>query len=339
MSLPPQRRQLLVGASVAVVGCGDKAPTSEAPPPPIAKEVLLPRTLGATKAKISGVGLGGYHIGIPDENESIRIIRSAVDRGITFLDNCWDYHGGRSEERMGKALQDGYRRRAFLMTKIDGRTAKSAAEQLHQSLKRLKTDTIDLVQIHEVIRANDPERCFSEGCVEALVRAREAGKIHYIGFTGHKDPDIHLAMLDAAHARGFRFDAVQMPLNVFDHHYKSFEKKVLPELTRQGIAVLGMKCMGGGDILKSGVVSAEECLRYALSLPTSVVITGCESMANLDQAVRVARDFKPLEEAEMAALLERSKPASDGGRFEEFKSGTKYDGTVQNPHWLDTAEV
>lgn len=340
MSISVQRRQVLIGASVAVASCGDKAPTSEAPPPPIAKEILLPRKLGATGEKVSGIGLGGFHIGKQeDPEESIRIIRSAIDRGITFLDNCWDYHGGGSEERMGRALRDGYRRRAFLMTKIDGRTGKAAAEQLEQSLRRLQTDVADLVQIHEVIRPDDPSRCFSEGCVEALVRAREAGKLRYIGFTGHKDPDIHLAMLDEARAHGFRFDAVQMPLNVLDHHYKSFEKKVLPVLVAQGIAVLGMKSMGSGDILKSGVVGPHECLRYALSLPTSVVITGCDSMAILDQAVQVGRDFKPFEPSELEDLLARSVAVADGGRFEQFKTTTKFDGTVENPHWLERAEV
>ncbi len=340
MSVPVQRRQILIGASVAVAGCGDKAPTSEATPPPIAREIVLPRKLGATGEKVSGIGLGGFHIGKQsDAQESIRIIRSAIDRGITFLDNCWDYNGGESELRMGRALKDGYRRRAFLMTKIDGRTGKAAAEQLQQSLRRLKTDVIDLVQIHEVIRPDDPTRCFAEGCVEALVRAREAGKLRYIGFTGHKDPDIHLAMLDAAHARGFRFDAVQMPLNVLDHHFKSFEKKVLPVLTRQGIAVLGMKCMGGGDILKSGIVTPHECLRYSLSLPTSVVITGCESMAILDQAVQVGRNYKPFEPAELEELLSRTAKIAEGGELEAFKTSTKYDGTVRNPHWLERAEV
>jgi predicted aldo/keto reductase-like oxidoreductase len=240
---------------------------------------------------------------------------------------------------MGRALKDGYRRRAFLMTKIDGRTGKAAAEQLEQSLRRLKTEVIDLVQIHEVIRPDDPTRCFAEGCVEALVRARDAGKLRFIGFTGHKDPDIHLAMLDAAHARGFRFDAVQMPLNVLDHHYKSFEKKVLPVLVKQGIGVLGMKSLGSGDILKSGIVTAHECLRYALTLPTSVVITGCDSMAILDQAVRVGRDFKPFEPLELEELLSRTAKIAENGELEAFKTSTKFDGTVQNPHWLERAET
>lgn len=345
MRLPVARRRLLygVGASLAASACGDRAPetaSSAGPNEPPRREVLLPRKLGSTGEIVSGIGLGGFHIGKQSSvDESIRIIRSAVDRGITFLDNCWDYNGGQSEERMGRALEGGYRERAFLMTKIDGRTKRAATEQLEQSLRRLKTDRIDLVQIHEVIRADDPKRCFAEGSVEALVRARDAGKLRFIGFTGHKDPDIHLAMLDEANAHGFRFDAVQMPLNVLDHHFKSFEDKVLPVLLAQGIAVLGMKSLGGGDILRSGKVTATECLRYSLSLPASVVITGCDSMEILDQAVRMGQGFIPLTAHQTQALLARTREIAMDGRFEEFKTNTKYDGTVRSPHWLERAEV
>jgi aryl-alcohol dehydrogenase-like predicted oxidoreductase len=236
---------------------------------------------------------------------------------------------------MGEALADGYRKRVFLMTKLDGRNAKAATEQLEQSLQRLQTDVIDLVQVHEVIRMTDPERVFGKGgTMEALLAAKKAGKLRFIGFTGHKDPAIHLAMLKTAAQHGFHFDTVQMPLNVMDPHFKSFEHQVLPVLLEQKIGVLGMKPMGSGVILKSGVVSAPECLRYSLSLPTSVVITGCESRKDVDQAVAVATHFVPLTDTEKTALLERSKKAGSAGEFELFKTTQMFDGTAQNPKWL-----
>jgi aryl-alcohol dehydrogenase-like predicted oxidoreductase len=299
------------------------------------------RLLGKTGIKVSALGLGGSHIGQKlSERESINLIRRAIDEGITFLDNCWDYNDGDSEVRMGKALADGYRQRAFLMTKLDARTAKAAAEQLDQSLRRLATDQIDLVQIHEVIRTTDPDRCFGPGgTIEALTAARRAGKLRFIGFTGHKDPKIHLSMLETARKHDFSFDTVQMPLNVMDAHYLSFEKEVLPVLLANNIGVLGMKSLGSGDILKSGVVSADECLRYALSLPTSVVITGIDSVEVLEQNLRIVRSFKPLTEGEKSALLARTVVAAKDGRYEEFKSGKKYDGTGRNPHWLEEARI
>src|SRR5438270_10859242 len=235
------------------------------------------RELGRTGVRVSIVGIGGYHLGIPpDEQESIRIVRRALDQGLNFLDNCWDCNDGKSEERMGKALRDGYRAKAFLMTKLDGRTARSAREQLEQSLKRLQTEMIDLVQIHEVIRDDDPERSFaSGGCIEALVEARKAGKLKYIGFTGHKDPRIHRHMIETAKAHGFHFDTVQMPVNVLDVHYRSFEKEIIPLALQEGIGVLGMKSMGAGLILESGAASAVDCLRYALSVSgVSLKLTG-----------------------------------------------------------------
>src|SRR5919205_1153647 len=237
------------------------------------------RELGRTGVRTSIVGLGGYHLGLAEEAESIRIVRRALDHGMNFLDNCWDYNGGESERRMGKALRDGYRSKAFLMTKLDGRTAKSTSDQLEQSLKRLQTDTIDLVQIHEVIRKDDPERCFAKGgAIEALVAARKAGKLRFIGFTGHKDPRIHRKMIETARSNGFRFDTVQMPINVLDAHYRSFEKEVLPLALREGTAVLGMKSMAAGLILESGAASPVECLRYAMRVPrVTVTITGCDS--------------------------------------------------------------
>src|SRR6266568_7496322 len=264
------------------------------------------RILGSTGERVSAIGLGGWHLGFKkvDEQLSIRIVRDAIQRGINFMDNCWDYNDGASETRMGKALRDGYRNKVFLMTKIDGRSKKEAARQLDQSLERLQTDCIDLVQHHEILRYDDPHRIFDEeGANRALVDGQRAGKIRYIGFTGHKDPHIHLYMLDVAREHGFLFDTMQMPLNVMDAHYRSFAKLVVPELVKQGTGVLGMKPMANGIILKSGTVTAVECLRYALNLPTSVVITGVDRMDILEQALEVARTFRPLSDPELTALL------------------------------------
>ena len=295
------------------------------------------RTLGRTGERVSVIGLGGWHIGFEklDEAESIRIIRTALDAGLNFLDNSWDYNEGASETRMGKALRDGYRSKAFVMTKIDGRSRAEAERQLDESLRRLDIETIDLVQHHEVIRYEDPHRIFdADGANAALVRAQRAGKIRYIGFTGHKDPRIHLHTLAVAAEHGFTFDSVQMPLNVMDAHYRSFEQLVLPELVRQHIGVLGMKSMGNGVILRSGVVTARECLHYALSLPTSVVITGMESMERLEQALDVARTFRPLSAEERQALLARTAAPAARGEFELFKTSSVFDATAENPHWL-----
>ena len=271
------------------------------------------RTLGRTGVEVSLIGLGGWHLGFKyiDEELSIRMIRHAIDNGINFMDNCWDYHDGASEKRMGKALKDGYRDRVFLMTKIDGRTKKDAAEQLDESLERMQTDHIDLVQHHEILRFEDPHRIFDEqGANAALVEARDAGKISFIGFTGHKDPHIHLHMLEVAKENGFEFDTVQMPLNVMDAHYRSFEKMVLPELVGRNIGVLAMKTLANGMILRSQTVTAIECLQYAMNLPTSVVITGCESMENLEQALTAARTFKPMSDEEVKSLLGKTANAA-----------------------------
>ena len=294
------------------------------------------RTLGRTGEKVSMVGLGGYHIGSQkDEQESIRIIRTALDSGINFLDNCWDYNDGHSEIRMGKALRDGYRQRAFVMTKIDGRTKKAAAQQIEESLRRLQTDRIDLLQFHEIIRMEDPDRVFAAGGgMEAAVEAQKAGKVRYIGFTGHKSPDIHLKMLETADTHQFHFDTVQMPLNVMDAHYNSFGQKVLPVLVKKEIGVLGMKPMGDGLILRSKTVEPIECLHYAMSLPTSVVITGCDSVGRVEQAVTAAKTFKPLSETQVAALLAKTKDAARNGEFEGYKTTTNFDGTAHNPQWL-----
>ena len=298
---------------------------------------MLYRTLGSTGEKVSALGVGGWHLGLKnvDEKLAIRIVRSAIDGGINFLDNSWDYNEGVSELRMGKALSDGYRERAFVMTKIDGRSKKEATKQLDESLRRLNIDCIDLVQHHEIIRFEDPHRVFAEdGANAALVEARKAGKLRYIGFTGHKDPLVHLYMLEVAEQNGFKFDAVQMPLNLMDAHYRSFARDVLPELVKQNIGILGMKSMASGILLKSNTVTPIECLHYALNLPTSVVITGIDSMEILDQAFEAVRTFNPLNQNEHDALLAKTSAAAVKGYFEPFKTTSIFDGTAQHPEWL-----
>ncbi len=295
------------------------------------------RTLGRTGERVSAIGLGGFHLGQPQvsEAEAIRIVRTAVDRGINFLDNSWDYNNGASEIRMGKALRDGYRERVFLMTKIDGQSKKAAADQIDECLRRLQTDVIDLMQFHEIIRMEDPERIFAAGgALEAALEAKGAGRIRYIGFTGHKSPTIHLRMLETAKAHGFRFDAVQMPLNVMDAHFDSFEKRVLPVLVREKIGVLGMKPLGDRQVLESKTVAPIEALHYALNLPTSVVITGCDSMEILEQAIRAARSFRPMTREETNALLEKTAVAAREGHFERYKTTHEFDSTVANPEWI-----
>jgi aryl-alcohol dehydrogenase-like predicted oxidoreductase len=293
--------------------------------------------LGATGEMVSVLGLGGWHLSLKRVTEelAIRIVRSAIEAGITFMDNSWDYNGGESEIRMGKALRDGYRDEVFLMTKIDGRSKEEATRQLDESLRRLQTDQIDLVQHHEVIRFEDPDRIFDpDGANAALVKAREAGKVRYIGFTGHKDPHIHLRMLEVAAEHGYHFDTVQMPLNVMDAHYRSFERLVLPQAVQENIAVLGMKPMANGIILKSKMVSAIDCLHYAMSLPTSVVITGIDSMQVLQQALEAVRTFEPMSETKKAALLARTADAASHGSFEPYKTSSIFDSTAIHPDWL-----
>jgi len=295
------------------------------------------REFGSTGIKVSAIGVGGWHLGLKhvDERLAVKIVRSAIDRGMTFMDNCWDYNEGASETRMGKALSDGYRDKVFLMTKIDGRTKKEATRQLDESLKRLKVDMIDLVQHHEILRFEDPHRIFDdEGAHGALIEAKQAGKLRFIGFTGHKDPRIHLYMLEVAARNGFRFDAVQMPLSVMDAHYRSFEKEVLPELVKNKIAVLGMKSMANGILLKSKTVKPIECLHYALNLPTSVVITGIDSMDILDQAFEAVRTFSPMTPGDVETLLAKTAAAASKGEFEPFKTTSLFDGTAENPDWL-----
>jgi aryl-alcohol dehydrogenase-like predicted oxidoreductase len=287
--------------------------------------------------EVSALGLGGSHIGSPrlSRDRAVRIIRAALDGGLSFLDNSWDYHEGESEKRVGLALKNGYRSKAFVMTKVDGRTKKEAARQLDQSLKRLGVDEIDLLQHHEVIRYDDVNRIFSEGgAMEAFLAARKAGKIRFIGFTGHKDPQVHLYMLETAKRHRFRFDTVQMPLNLFDAHYRSFEQKVLPELVAAGIGVLGMKSMGSGVLLKSRAVTPIECLHYSLNLPTSVVITGIDSMKILKQAFEAARTFERLTKQQVEKLRAKSAKAAANGDYELFKTTSIFDSTAKHPEWL-----
>ena len=297
---------------------------------------MLYRALGSTGERICAFGLGGHHIGVvKEEQDSIKLIRSAIDRGLTFMDNCWDYHNGKSEVWMGKALRDGYREKVFLMTKIDGRTRQAAARQINESLKRLQTDRVDLMQIHENIRMEDGDRCFAEGgAIEALVEAKKSGKIRYIGFTGHKDPIVHNRMLDVAAAHNFHFDSCQMPLNLLDASFRSFARQVVPRLLKEGIAVLGMKPMASGVIVKNKIATPKECLAFALSLPTSVVITGIDSMEVLAQDLEIMRDYRPLDVAQIRELLARTNKAARSGNCEKFKTGTSYDGTALHPEWL-----
>lgn len=325
---------------------GENAPASHGlsgaaarAPKPVVRSVngIGRRKLGRADAEVSIIGIGGYHIGMQhlSEQDATKIVRTALDEGINFLDNCWDYNNGVSEERMGKALEDGYRQKAFLMTKIDGRTGEASRKQIEDSLRRLKTDHIDLLQIHEVIRMGDPEQAFEKGNVmDVLQQARKDGKIRFIGFTGHKSPEIHLHMIETADKHGFTFDSVQMPVNALDEHFDSFGQKVIPVAEKRGMAVLGMKPLANGIILKSNTVSAVEALHYAMSVPVTVTVTGCESMENLQQALGLARNFKPLNVHEKLAVLEKTAPVSEAGKFEPYKTSHMFDGTFSNPQWL-----
>jgi aryl-alcohol dehydrogenase-like predicted oxidoreductase len=299
---------------------------------------MLYRHLGATGVEVSAIGMGGSHLGQPtvDEDTAIRLIHEGLDRGINFLDNAWDYNEGRSEERVGKALsQGGYRQKAFVMTKIDGRTKEVAANQIDDSLKRLKVDHIDLLQHHEVIRYDDPDRIFNEGgSMEAVVAAKQAGKIRFIGFTGHKDPHVHLYMMEVAQKHGFHFDTVQMPINIMDAHFRSFSQLVVPEAVKQRIGVLGMKCFGSGVILKSGVVEPTDCLHYSLNLPISVLITGINTKDLLNQAFAAVRSFQPMDQTRVAALISKTQEAALNGKYELFKTTAHFDTTARHPDWL-----
>ncbi len=304
---------------------------------------MLYRQLGGTGVEVSAIGLGGSHIGQAQvsDDEAMRLIHEALDRGMNFLDNSWDYNEGRSEERVGKALvQAGYRQKAFVMTKIDGRTKALAADQINDSLRRLKVDHIDLLQHHEVIRFDDPDRIFDEGgAMEAVVEAQKAGKVRFIGFTGHKDPRIHLYMFEVARRNGFHFDTVQMPINVMDAHFRSFAQLVVPEAIKQNTAVLGMKCFGSGVLMKSsaiknGAITPIDCLHYSLNVPVSVQINGITSQTLLDQAFQAVKTFRPMDEAEVAALVAKTKEDAQNGAYELFKTTSHFDTTARHPDWL-----
>jgi aryl-alcohol dehydrogenase-like predicted oxidoreductase len=297
---------------------------------------MIYRELGRTGERVSAIGMGGYHLGKQqDPDESIRLLRAAIDRGITFMDNCWDYNGGISEVRMGQALRDGYRQKVFLMTKIDGRDKNTAARQIEQSLGRLQTDVIDLLQFHEVIRLDDPDAIFAPGrAIEAVQEAKQAGKIRHIGFTGHKDPSVHLRMFETADKHGFHFDTVQMPINVMDAHFRSFLNGVAPVAQEHGTAILAMKTFGDPYILQSKTVTPMEALHFGLNSPATVVITGIDSPAILDQAFQAVESFRPLDRQQVAAILAKTKDAAMTGKFELFKTSSHYDGTIKNPSWL-----
>jgi aryl-alcohol dehydrogenase-like predicted oxidoreductase len=359
--MQPTRRKfirdssLLAAATVATGHASAVAQTTSPPspltgqhpnfetPPTKRRGDMVYRELGSTGQEVSLVGLGGSHIGDQkDPAESIRIIRTAIDRGITFLDNCWDYHDGESEGRMGRALEDGYRKKVFLMSKIDGRTKQAAAKQIDDSLERLKTDHLDLMQFHEIIQLDAPDRIFSEGGAwEAMEAAQKAGKVRYIGFTGHKDPLVHLRMLDAAKQHNVHFDTVQMPVNVMDAHFRSFTQQVLPRLVEEKIGPLAMKPFGSPfivkEVIRSGVASPTELQHYVMSLPVSVMITGIDSLKILDQAIESARTFKPMDAAARADLVNRVAEAARDGKFEKYKTTSHFDGTAQHPAWLESA--
>jgi predicted aldo/keto reductase-like oxidoreductase len=318
-----------------------EAPTQLPKPPQTKRGDMIYRKLGRTPEEVSLLGLGGFHIGTQkDESESIKIIRSAIDAGINFMDNCWDYHDGGSEIRMGKALKDGYRKKVFLMTKIDGRTKSEAARQIDQCLKRLQTDHIDLLQHHEILRLEDPDRIFAPGgAQEAVEAAKKAGKVRYVGFTGHKDPLVHLRMLEVARQHDYHFDTAQMPLNVLDAHFRSFAHQAVPALLREGVAVLGMKSMANGLVFKTNTATPVECLHYAMSLPTSVVIAGMDSTKILKQGLDAVKSFRPLSAEQAAALLAKTARVAKTGRYEPFKTGNGFDGTARHPEWLGRADV
>lgn len=330
------RREFLEKVALGIAAAGVGPGILESQPPPTGAGEMLYRTLGHTGEKVSLLGLGGAHIGHQASvEESVRIVRTAIDRGVTFLDNAWDYNGGQSEIRMGQALRDGYRHKVFLMTKTDGQVKDAYNRQLEDSLRRLQTDVIDLVQFHEVIRPTDPERIFGpDGAFWAALEARKAGKIRYIGFTGHKDPSIHLKMIQTGLDHKFTFASAQMPLNVMDPHYHSFAENVVPVCVKHGIGVLGMKPFAEGAILRTGLVTPAECLHYAMNLPTSVVINGCESLDRLNQALDAVRTFLPLSEKDVAALLAKTAADGETGQYERFKTSHVFDGTYRNPSWL-----
>ena len=284
------------------------------------------RPLGTTGEEVSMLCLGGYHLGVPERTEAIRIVHAAIDAGVTFMDNAWEYNDGESELRMGEALaQDSYRDRAFLMTKncAHDRRADHSMVKLEESLRRLRTDYLDLWQIHEVVWPDDPDRIFAPGgAAEAMLRAKEQGKVRYIGFTGHKDPAIHRRMLE----QGIHWDTAQMPLNVLDAHFRSFEHEIVPLCQAQGVGVIGMKSLAAGHLLTGSDVTPQEAISYALSLPLSTLVVGVDSMAILEQDLAIARNFEPISAAERERILAKSSPAATDGRFEPFKTSHDFEG-------------
>ncbi len=351
MSARRSRRQFIAAAAAAgatiplaglgplsgLAGCAQAAPAkgpAGRADPPSPRATVPKRVLGKTGVEVSILGVGGYHLGaVPNPDEAIRIVHEAIDAGITFFDNAWEYHDGKSEEILGRALDGGYRDRVFLMTKVctHGRGADVAMQQLEQSLQRLKTDHLDLWQIHECIYDNDPDLAFRPGGVfEALVAAKKQGKTRFVGFTGHKDPSIHLRMLALAAGNDFHFDTVQMPLNCFDGNFRSFERAVLPEAVRRGIAPIGMKSLtGAGDPVRKGVVTVEEALGYAMSVPgVATTVSGIDSVDILRQNLAIARGFEPLSTDAMQALRMRVAGVSGDGRLEWYKSTVHYDAKV-----------
>jgi aryl-alcohol dehydrogenase-like predicted oxidoreductase len=296
------------------------------------------RSLGNTGQLVSVICMGGAHLGVPKlpAREATRLIHGGIERGITFLDNCWDYHDGESERRMGNALAEGGRRdRVVLMTKFDGRDRRSALLQLDESLRRLRTDRVDLWQLHENIRPDDAERAFAPGgAIEAMIEARRAGKVRFLGFTGHKDPAYHVHMLEVAAAHRFTFDTVQMPINVMDAHFRSFAQRVIPVAQQAGTAVLAMKTFGSGYIIDEHPLDPIEMLHYSLNLPVASVVTGIDSDAILDQAIRAAETFAPLDPERVAAMLAKTEARARSGATERYKTSEEFDGTTQHPEWL-----
>lgn len=333
------RRGFLSGAAAAGLASGAKAATTTQPthidifdtPPILEHRNGMPyRAFGRTGDNVSILGIGGYHIGVPEEADGVRLMRTAIDAGVSFMDNAWEYHDGESERRMGRALRDGYREKTFLMTKGCARNAEAAMAQLEDSLRRLQTDVIDLWQFHECNYDEDPDLIFAaDGAIHAAVQAKQQGKIRFIGFTGHKSPHIHLKML----AQDFEWDALQMPLNVCDAHYRSFARTVLPVALERGIAVIAMKTQGGGAIPQKAPVSALECLRYAMSLNVPVCLSGMTNLDIANENIAFAKNFEPLPVSERNALLARVKPLAGAGVLEHFKSTQRYDsGYHQKQH-------
>jgi aryl-alcohol dehydrogenase-like predicted oxidoreductase len=330
MQMEQSRRQFL---SATGIFASDASAAATDETQAVGPEEIPRRPFGRSGVLISALGVGGHHLGdIKSVDEAVNLVREAVDAGVNFFDNCWEYHNGRSEDWLGRGLK-GRREKVFLMTKVctHGRDAKLAMRMLEESLRRLQTDHLDLWQIHAITYDNDPELAYAKGgVIEALDEAKRQGKTRFVGFSGHKDPSFHLKMLEL----GYPFDSVQMPLNPFDANFFSFERQVLPEVRKRGIAPLGMKSMGGtAEAIKKGVVTAEELLRYAMSLPVTTTITGMDSLDVLHQNLRVARGFRPMQEAEMKSLRERCAQTAADGRFEVYKTTLKYDNPeTRRPH-------